>query len=71
MILSADSHARIAAAYEIGAADARLSPEDRAEFAWRAKRFRHLAEIAAKREASGVRPRADWRAPSPFGPQYR
>lgn len=64
MLLSSDAHARIAAAYEKGAADERLSPEDREEFVFKAKRFRYLAEAAAKKEASGIRPRADWRLTS-------
>jgi hypothetical protein len=54
MLLTAEQHTRIAAAYEAATADERVSPEDRAEFARKATWFRILASVAAKKEAAGI-----------------
>ena len=48
MLLTAEQTSRIAAAYETGAADDCVSPEDRLEFGRRAKWFRALGLRAAE-----------------------
>ena len=48
MLLTAEQHFRIAAAFDKGAADERLASEDRLEFVRKAKWFRALALRAAE-----------------------
>jgi hypothetical protein len=63
MMLSAEQHARIAAAYEKDAAAKGLSAEQRAELATKAGRFRYLAEAAADIAAG--------RSPRPTGAHFQ
>jgi hypothetical protein len=71
MVLKAEQHSQIAAAYETAAADGRLPAQTRAAFAKKADWFRLLARVEEKREraariASEAKQKAQEPPPNPF-----
>jgi hypothetical protein len=71
MVLKAEQHSQIAAAYEKAAADKSLPAQTRAAFARKADWFRLLAHVGEKREraeliASEAKQKAQEPPPNPF-----